>query len=371
MPPERPSLIREVSIAQQLTAANYGLHSDFMEARISGDRGLGLFATRDIPPGTFIFAERPLMAMPAEYPSNEILVRDLMRQYSSFSEAQKDRWSTLRTEYDHPNRPSYEESPQGVSEGRQYLWLLTRQYRVNLHGLGPNRKGVFKVASLFNHSCLPNVDLHFGRNDDCSGYTVSAISKGTELTHSYLEEMTYMSQAERQALLDARFKCTCVLCASPSRERTASDIRRFLASRLWHLMNPADSQLALSDADDAELWRGHKEAQAWFPKTYGQYNVAGYYTLVPANLHEAESLTSLGFCLPTGLHYATAAHIQRKRAVKTGVGRARDVERARAWARLSRKLLNRVRKVLPSDVVADWEALLIIDNSIEVDPIMY
>ncbi|KAK6401652.1 hypothetical protein LTR95_019164 [Oleoguttula sp. CCFEE 5521] len=318
-----------------------GLHSDFMEARISGDRGLGLFATRDIPPGTFIFAERPLMAMPAEYPSYEILVRDLMRQYSSFSEAQKDRWSTLRTEYDHPNRPSYEESPQGVSEGRQYLWLLTRRYRVNLHGLGPNRKGVFKVASLFNHSCLPNVDLHFGRNDDCSGYT-----------------------AERQALLDARFKCTCVLCASPSRERTASDMRRFLASRLWHLMNPADSQLALSDADDAELWRGHKEAQAWFPKTYG------YYTLVPANLHEAESLTSLGFCLPTGLHYATAAHIQRKRAVKTGVGRARDVERARAWARLSRKLLNRVRKVLPSDVVADWEALLIIDNSIEVDPIM-
>ncbi|KAK8805595.1 hypothetical protein WA158_002251 [Blastocystis sp. Blastoise] len=74
--------------------------------------------------------------------------------------------------------------------------------------------GIYPVASLFNHSCIPNCAVTFDHNMICIR-AMKTIQKGEELTISYIDEHQPLYQRQKMLLHDYHFKCTCERCTHP------------------------------------------------------------------------------------------------------------------------------------------------------------
>ena len=75
---------------------------------------------------------------------------------------------------------------------------------------------VYLLGSMFNHSCTPNVDIHFPRNNHVIEFRAAMdIAKYTELTISYVD--VELPKHERQDMLwtGYGFVCKCSRCQSP------------------------------------------------------------------------------------------------------------------------------------------------------------
>ena len=92
-------------------------------------------------------------------------------------------------------------------------------YRAVLRGMLARQEGdesgssVYTVASLFNHSCAPNVDVLFLKNDhDITMRTNQDVSKNQQLTISYIDhEMLDVEERARQLAMYG-FTCHCERC---------------------------------------------------------------------------------------------------------------------------------------------------------------
>lgn len=77
----------------------------------------------------------------------------------------------------------------------------------------PSGTAVYALGSMFNHSCEPNTDVVFPRNNHQVSFVAATdISKHTELTISYID--TTLDRASRQHALAFAygFECKCVRC---------------------------------------------------------------------------------------------------------------------------------------------------------------
>lgn len=78
--------------------------------------------------------------------------------------------------------------------------------------------GFYPFQSCINHSCLPNASIHCAKSNECTIVAQMKISKGEEITVSYIDEdMSF--QERHRALLDYGFECKCPRCVQDSHKK--------------------------------------------------------------------------------------------------------------------------------------------------------
>lgn len=145
----------------------------------SPGKGLGSFATRDIPRGTRILSERPLLSIDKRH----YLVSDLEEAFAKLSQSDQKKFVGLHSNHGqdpklypsetHPSIPAREKGRiQGQHEARigKEKSLLSI-FQTNCMGRGEGA-GIFYEAARFNHSCMPNA--HFAWNANVGMETIHA-----------------------------------------------------------------------------------------------------------------------------------------------------------------------------------------------------
>lgn len=112
--------------------------------------------------------------------------------------------------------------------------------------------GLYPVAALANHSCIPNVTQSFGPNGQIFFRALAPIECGEEITISYIDIAGACAE-RHQVLKDTYlFECSCAACARASMCTPAAEAhereRAFMAAAL------REAQQAEHDALDREDW---------------------------------------------------------------------------------------------------------------------
>jgi len=187
-------------------------------------KGKALFATKNIPPGTLILSESPIITTDC-ITSMETVEKDIARNLRTKDKDSQRAYLSL-----HNNFPG-EKS------------ILSNIIRSNGYPLGPNSEvgGVFLNIARLNHSCRPNAKHSWNKNlKQQTVYALRNISAGEEITLSYLDGGA--SKERQESLLqNFQFRCKCDLCSLPARELKASDARILRAKTLDNTIGNWDS----------------------------------------------------------------------------------------------------------------------------------
>lgn len=210
------------------------LDDSLVETRSAGHMGRGIFATKDVPAGTQILSETPL-----------ILVDGSMAQptwpgfIAAFCETA---WKASRNTIAHLETLGSEEwiehhaptikvvqswfKQQNIKAADQvvdhYVAKYTRLFSIYMrHGviLDPGiTLGLFYQHSLINHSCSPNAHAYYDHTRQRHQVHVTrSLKAGDQIFISYNTRQT-LTRAERHAEirgLGHKFICDCTLCTSP------------------------------------------------------------------------------------------------------------------------------------------------------------
>ncbi|KAI7283224.1 hypothetical protein KC345_g3047 [Hortaea werneckii] len=180
--------------------------------------GLGVFASRTIPPGTVIMHDPAVMKL--ELKHVQFTDEEVRDSFNLLSDADKI-W-VLKLHEGH----------------RPFKTRLMRIYKANSFGA----KGFTMLhvdISRVNHSCVPNAD----RQDDAENdektdaanlVAIRTIAKGEEILICYNSNFEGMTVTQRNNILDSYngFRCSCPACTLPPKERILSDTRRQLINVL-------------------------------------------------------------------------------------------------------------------------------------------
>lgn len=175
-------------------------------------KGKGLVAIENIPKGTRILSEQPVITTPERQRDDEWLKTHISQQVDSLSEHQRQSFLSMHNLYPYQN----------VAE--QSLGIIrTNGLPIEADGIGG---GVFLEACRINHSCDNNAQKHWSQS--IKRHTVHAlrdIPKGEEITVYYLGLDS--SRAVRQKKLQDKFGflCSCRLCSLPAEQSEESDKR--------------------------------------------------------------------------------------------------------------------------------------------------
>ncbi|KAI9699838.1 MAG: hypothetical protein M1820_007011 [Bogoriella megaspora] len=248
--------------------------------------GLGVFATKDIPAGTLLFSERPLMWFAVDDTVNsdnwnEVLVPNVEACFSNLSFDDKERFLSMR----HPNKDHVNFSSK--ADAFDYnKYQITPPTGDIVHGMYP-------LASRFNHSCFHNVfqrclaDGPTARIMECS--TIAFVSKGEELTTTYIGDSEYMDSELRKCHFDT---CLCNFCvnATPT-EKTISDMRRRLLAGLRNLQYSSANEIG-GEAGMERLMNSNPKKHEW-KRLHTHCGKMSLYCTLAAYIAEAEGLNGL------------------------------------------------------------------------------
>lgn len=189
------------------------------EIKPSLDRGgLGVFATRTIPPSTIIMHDRAIMKLKLKH--IQFTDEEVRDSFNLLCDADKIR--VLKLHEGH----------------RPFKTKLMRIYKANSFGA----KGFTMLhvdISRVNHSCVPNADKQDGtesdeKTDAANLVAIRTIAQGEEILICYNSNFEGMTVTQRNNILDSyySFRCSCSACTLPPKERILSDIRRRLINVL-------------------------------------------------------------------------------------------------------------------------------------------
>lgn len=265
------------------------------EIRSADSMGKGLFATKDIPRGTQILAEVPILAIPAssehDQDDDEIdafctALQNLPRfEWKRFDDLHcitahitPARRTTIRQWYrDNGATDSNGDALKGkklqdAAKATAKRFAIFLSNRVQMGVGGSYGSGVFPLYSRINHSCVPNV--HNSYNPGLQRlivYSIRDIAAGEQITTSYFDSACRTRQQRRKnAMQRWGFVCSCVACTDPPtdllRQRmleldqrlaafaTLGGIRSSPLKRMLAPAMPSGVQEALRDAEElAEL----------------------------------------------------------------------------------------------------------------------
>lgn len=192
------------------------------QIRHAGAKGLGVFATKLIPRGTRILAEKPVFTVKSERdlfaatrnlaPSDfEFLkglsVNDGRAPGSTLQEWVRMIWHVMQGSW------ASKSGMPGPSTLREHQSLLAA-FRNNNFDIGDKTQGVFREISRLNHACVPNTQGNF--NTNVGAFTVHSlrpIEQDEEITVSYLEVFATVRQTRQDALhAGYGFECACPAC---------------------------------------------------------------------------------------------------------------------------------------------------------------
>lgn len=231
---------------------------DWVQVRSAGTMGNGVFATRDIPQGTRIISETPILMISAS---------DEVHMERAFCAAWHNLYVEERTKLDQlsyvpslvaqANRDAirqwYKDNRITASDGqvlrgkrlqdaskamaKRLVIFITNRVQMG-HSPVP-RTGLFPWYSRFNHSCIPN--SYHSYNPTIGRLTIHStrdVRAGEQLFVSYIDGAC-RTASERQAELDTwGFECTCEACTIKSNDvirRRVFDIERDLAAAAYEL----------------------------------------------------------------------------------------------------------------------------------------
>ncbi|KAG6293350.1 hypothetical protein E4U09_003029 [Claviceps aff. purpurea] len=173
-------------------------------------KGKGLVATRKLPKGTRIIAERPLITMPSEM-DEEARRKFILQEVNALSEDQRRAFLSLH------NIHRFDD------DADQYLgiWSTNSLQITKFDGLqdGQRREGIFLEASRINHDCENNAFYHW--NNNIKRHTVHAIrdiDAGEEITLSYVDYLQSRERRKRTLKDYYDFTCSCGLCSLPDKQ---------------------------------------------------------------------------------------------------------------------------------------------------------
>ncbi len=82
---------------------------------------------------------------------------------------------------------------------------------------------IYLMASLFNHSCEPSVNVAFPRNNSTLVLTAARdIDPGEELTISYIDHEMGLSARQERLAFAYGFQCGCPKCSDELKDKAAA-----------------------------------------------------------------------------------------------------------------------------------------------------
>ncbi|CAK7215222.1 hypothetical protein SBRCBS47491_002409 [Sporothrix bragantina] len=257
------SLVTTLDAASDAAAAVIELHklsqqSLFYEVREIPGKGKGAVATRDIPRGTSIITELPLLLARLDLFGNETsplphqdkLQHLLQGALAQLSMAEQQAVQNLAI-FQRGSDTSFIEDV-----------LRTNGLGVNVGGIA--HTGLYPRISRLNHACRPNTFWRYSpRTLAVEFVALRDIAAGEELTHSYIQRDT-VEVTRHDLLTHWGFNCTCEVCSSRDQRQALDDkmarlkaIEMSLSSEQVSteddLVSLADEMMALVDGDDALL----------------------------------------------------------------------------------------------------------------------
>jgi hypothetical protein len=175
-------------------------------------KGRGLVATTNIPKGSRILEEAPLITIPSVARGDEWLKAHISQQVEALHEKQRQPFLCMHNLYPYEN----------IAE-QSFGILRTNALPVETDGIGG---AIFLEACLINHACDNNAQKNW--NQRTKRHTIHAlrdISNGEEITIYYLRHDSI--RAHRQTKLKEKFGfiCACHLCSLPEDQSQKSDAR--------------------------------------------------------------------------------------------------------------------------------------------------
>lgn len=214
--------------------------------RHAGAKGLGVFATKLIPRGTRIMAEKPILTVKSERdlfaatrnitPSDREVLQTLSVNENTAPGSTLQEWIRMTWHMIQGSRVTKCGMP-GFSDLREYQALLA-VFRNNNFDIGNKTQAVFKEISRLNHSCVPNTQGNF--NSNLGAFTIHSlkpIEADEEITLSYVETYATVRQSRQNALYaHYGFECACPACdMGKKRARDGERKRVALRERLQQL----------------------------------------------------------------------------------------------------------------------------------------
>ena len=178
-----------------------------VEVRSAGEnRGLGLFATRDIEPFTQILSDAPLILMK---PTDDL--PELYQQFTNLSKDDRDKYLALSYHAD-PNRDAMLKDKllqrgfgkEALQEMTDVAGIMqTNAFNVDLNdGRGSRHRALFPNIARINHSCAPNAHVCFHPPSESRPqgrmvvHSLRHLQPGEEILISYFSIL--LPRAERQ-----------------------------------------------------------------------------------------------------------------------------------------------------------------------------
>ncbi|KAF7511419.1 hypothetical protein GJ744_004608 [Endocarpon pusillum] len=193
----------------------------------AGQKGLGVFAKVNIPRGTRIIAEPPLMKL--DQVGNSITI---WKAFNKLKPLEKEKYLELHhLECD----KEYELMNPALEKNRQKLRIakVLAIYRLNKSICHAGTIVVSYLPSRFNHSCLPNTKCAENPNLGDGVSTIHAvrdIKEGEELTYPYVPDFN-RPKDQRQGTLywQGGFLCLCEACSDSDFARSMDHKRQELS----------------------------------------------------------------------------------------------------------------------------------------------
>lgn len=252
-----------------------------IEIRKAGVKGLGIFATTPIQPGTRLLSEPPVCIVDSERhvfaatrSLSNIERRDLLRlsinpvRRSAFLGWSRAAWHAFLL----PSRRGH--AGTSISPLWASLWQypdLLEVFRNNNFDIGHGKQAIFRDICRLNHSCVPNGQGNFNKNlDRFTIHAIKPIAPGEEVTISYLKE--YGAPREhRQGRLkhDYGFLCDCAACdTSTARGRVGEAKRIALREKLRTFAEDAERHGGSDSGAELDIMEAMLE-------TYASEGIAG------------------------------------------------------------------------------------------------
>jgi hypothetical protein len=205
------------------------------ELVVTNSKGYGLFATENIPCGTRILDESPLIIIPSSSMKHGIPVLDIEELTAALDALSPQQHETYFELYHDPNAAvkarkrihKAHEYSKDTMVGRDFpnahkiesMVKLHAIYQTNVVRLGDDKTsgtGVFPLASRINHSCVPNLQIHYvPSTNKLIAHAVRHINKGEELTINYSSKVWIPREQREDIFGRCGFDCACRACTGP------------------------------------------------------------------------------------------------------------------------------------------------------------
>lgn len=182
------------------------------------EKGVGIFATKNIVKGTIIFTEKPAM-LDKSFTTNNISPKDYIvlsikylieNYYKDFMNLvpKTDEYNMYNC-----NGYSFDKLFSECPENKRSLYLT--KFLRNAFNFGKNRYCMLFLGCKLNHDCNPNTEF-YKKNNVMVFEAITNIKKGQEITDSYTSSEIYNDMPDKQRKIKLfnqyGFDCQCNIC---------------------------------------------------------------------------------------------------------------------------------------------------------------